>query len=130
MIRKTVFFATAFVLALGASTASAQEAVDGEIVVQESTEVTAADAAEADRAYVRDVLSRDEVRTAARIAGADLDAAIDGVSSLDGDRLDRATHQARLVDRALGGQAADQITLSATTIIIILLLILVIILAA
>lgn len=123
--RTTAFFATAFLLTLGAATASAQQADLGT-----ADRPSAASADEANRAYVRDVLSRDEVRTAARIAGADLDGAIDGISSLEGERLERATHQARLVDRALGERAADQITLSATTIIIILLLILVIILAA
>ena len=126
MVRKITMLTTAFLLGLGATSATAQEA----IVVEESTEVTAQSADEANRAYVKDVLSRDEVRTAARIAGADLDAALDGVSSLEGERLERATRQAQLVDSALGDAANDQITLSATTIIIILLLILVIILAA
>lgn len=83
--------------------------------------------AEHDRAYVREVLSRDEVRTAARIGNVDLDRAVDGVSSLDGDRLERATNQARLVDRALGAQ--DTITLSTTMIIIILLLVIIVIIA-
>lgn len=126
MVRKITVLATTFLLVLGATTATAQEG----IVVEESTRVSAESADEANRAYVKDVLSRDEVRTAARIAGADLDRAIDGVSSLEGDRLERATRQAQLVDSALGDAAADTITISATTVIIILLLILVIILAA
>lgn len=126
MVVKARAFATGFLLAMGATTTSAQEA----IVVEESTEVTAAQSDETNRAYVKGVLSREEARTAARIAGADLDAALDGVSSLEGDRLDRATQQAQLVDRALGDSAQDGITLSATTIILILLLVLIIIVAA
>lgn len=126
MVVKAWAFATGFLLAMGATATSAQEA----IVVEESTEVTAAQSDEANRAYVKGVLSREEARTAARIAGADLDAALDGVSSLEGDRLDRATQQALLVDRALGDSAQDGITLSATMIILILLLVLIIIVAA
>ncbi|MBW3554696.1 MAG: hypothetical protein KY466_14375 [Gemmatimonadetes bacterium] len=125
MYRTGCVLATAFLLTLGAATATAQEAA----VVEESTAV-APDNDETNRAYVKGVLSREEVRTAARIAGADLDAAVDGVGSLDGERLERATRQARLVDRALGDAAQDRITLSATTIIIILLLLVVIIIAA
>lgn len=123
MIRTMTMLATAFLLALGAGTAMAQEGVLAQETTVESAE-------EADRAYVKDVLSRDEVRTAARIAGADLDAALDGISSLEGDRLERATQQAQMVDSALGDAAQDRITLSATTIIIVLLLVLIIILAA
>ena len=126
MTRRIGMLATALLLGLGATTATAQEAN----VVEESTEDTAQSADEANRAYVKEVLSRDEVRTAARITGADLDGALDGVSSLEGERLERATRQAQLVDSALGDAANDQITLSATTIIIILLLVLIIILAA
>ncbi len=85
MIRKITMLATAFLLALGAGTAMAQEGIaPGETAVESADE--------ANRAYVKDVLSRDEVRTAARITGADLDGALDAVSSLDGDRLERATH--------------------------------------
>lgn len=126
MAHKVWMFAVGFLLATGVTTATAQEA----IVAEESTEVTAAGTDEASRDYVKGVLSREEVRTAARIAGADLDAALDGVSSLEGERLERATQQAQMVDSALGDSAQDRITLSATTIIIVLLLILVIILVA
>lgn len=124
MIRKITMLATAFLLALGAGTATAQDGIapNGETAVESADE--------ANRAYVKDVLSRDEVRTAARITGADLDGALDAVSSLEGDRLERATQQAQMVDSALGDAAQDRITLTATTIIIILLLILIIIVAA
>lgn len=123
MIRKITMLATALLLALGAGTAMAQEGIaPGETTVESADE--------ANRAYVKDVLSRDEVRTAARITGADLDGALDAVSSLEGDRLERATQQAQMVDSALGDAAQDRITLKATTIIIILLLVLIIVLAA
>lgn len=81
---------------------------------------------EAKRTYVRSVLDRSEVRTAARVAGADLDGALAGVDALEGKRLERATRQARLVDQKLDGT----ITLQVTTLIIILLVIILIIVAA
>lgn len=126
MIRKITMLAMASLLTIGATTAMAQEGV----LDAESTPAAEQSSDEANRAYVKGVLSRDEVRTAARITGADLDGALDGVSSLEGVQLERATHQAQLVDSALGDAAQDGITLSATMIIIILLLVLIIILAA
>lgn len=115
-------------LALGlattfASTATAQEAATASGPAYSATD------AQSQRAYVRGVLERDEVRKAARIAGADLDGALANVDRLDGPRLERAVRQARLVDRQLDGQR-DTIVISATTVIIILLLLIIIIVAS
>ena len=112
------------VVAGGATAGLAQEA---ELAMQEpQAEV---DPAAVNRSYVKGVLDRPEVRTAARVAGVDMDRALEGVDGLEGDRLDRATRQAQLLDRHLG-ESQDRISLSATTLIIVLLLVLIIILVA
>lgn len=112
------------VVAGGATAGLAQEA---ELLPEEpQAEI---DPAAANRAYVKGVLGRDEVRTAARVAGVDVDRALEGVDALEGARLDRATRQAQLLDRHMG-ESQDRISLTATTLIIILLLVLVIILVA
>lgn len=86
------------------------------------------DVDEANRAVVRGVLERDDVRSVARTAGIDLDEAAAGVMALEGDQLARAAQQARVIDQQLTAQ--DNITLTATTIIIILLLLIILIIAA
>lgn len=110
-------------VAVSAGTALAQEAAPA------APAEAAVDAEAADRAYVKSVLGREEVRMVASAAGADLDRALAGVDALEGERLERATRQAGLVDRHLG-EAQDRISLSATTIIIVLLLVLIIVLVA
>lgn len=111
---------TALLLAIGtAAAATAQEA---------SMPVEPDDAA--DRAYVRSVLDRDEVRTAARIADVDLEAAAAAVDGLEGERLDRAVDQARTLDRALGDAQDDRISIRVTTLIILLLILIIILIAA
>lgn len=125
MTHRIWLLTTIFLLAAG-SAAFGQEAAP----IAESAESVATTGDDADRAYVREVLSRDEVRTAASIGGADLDRALDNVSSLEGDRLERATQQARLVDQTLGSSAQDGISFSATTLIIILVLVVIVILIA
>ncbi len=110
-------------VAVSAGTALAQDAAPAA-----QTEA-AVDAEAADRAYVKSVLGREEVRTVASAAGADIDRALAGVDGLEGERLERATRQASLLDRHMG-EAQDRISLSATTIIIVLLLVLIIVLVA
>lgn len=107
-------------------------ATAGAGLAQESSEPAAAtvtDPEAADRAYVKSVLGREEVRAVARVAGADVDRALNAVDGLDGVQLERATRQASLLDQHMGNQA-DRIVISATTIIIVLLLILIIVLVA
>lgn len=110
-----------------AAGAMAQEASMPEVAAaQEEIDKDAAN-----RAYIQGVLGRDEVRSAARVAGVDVDRALAGVDGLEGERLERATQQAQLVDQHLGqGQAQDRIVLSVTTVIVILLLVLIIVLVA
>ena len=84
---------------------------------------------EADRAYVRSFLQRDDVRTAARIANADLDEALNRVDTMEGERLERATRQARALENHLEARQ-DGISLSVTSIIVILVLVLVIVIVA
>ena len=83
----------------------------------------------ADRAYVKGVLGRDEVRRAADIAGADLDGALARVDGLEGATLERATQQARLIDRALGDAREGSITITTTAIIIGLLVLIILLIA-
>lgn len=84
---------------------------------------------EADRATVRAVLDRDDVRAVARIAGADVDGALEAVEGLEGEPLARAAHQATTLERRLDAAAQDGISLSVTAIIIILIIVLIIIVA-
>lgn len=116
---------TAFLLvAATAGAGLAQEPAEPAAVAESAT-----DPAAADRAYVKSVLGREEVRAVARVAGADVDGALNAVDGLEGTQLERATRQASLLDRHLG-QPADRIVISATTVIIVLLLILIIVLVA
>ncbi|MDX1623647.1 MAG: hypothetical protein R3199_06670 [Gemmatimonadota bacterium] len=114
--------------ALGAAPALGQQAGESPAEARESaTRPIAPDAdAEEKRAYVRGVLEENRVAAAARSAGADIDGALAGIDALEGERLDRATRQAQLIDSRLD----ETITLSVTTIIIILLLIILIVVAA
>lgn len=108
--------------AIPASTALAQEAA--------APAAVAVDAEAADRAAVLAVLSREDVRRAARIADVDLDAAASAVGSLEGERLTRAADQARTLESRLGAQPDDVLNITTTTLIIVLLLIVIIIVVA
>jgi hypothetical protein len=81
---------------------------------------------ETDRAVILDLMSRDEIRNAARIVGIELEETVDGVLALEGENLRRAADQARRIHRDLD----DKVTLSISTIVILLLLLLVIVIAA
>ncbi|MBA3583821.1 MAG: hypothetical protein H0W36_04710 [Gemmatimonadetes bacterium] len=92
----------------------------------ETMQLAQAGTDEANRAYLREFLSRDRIQQLAGIAGLDMDEAVAGVTALDGQRLANAAEQARVIDQRI---AQDRITLSATTIIVILLLVVILIIA-
>jgi len=127
MIRmgRVLSIAMLLVSALGA-TAAAQEAPAP--AASEPVQLAQADADEANRAYLREFLGRDQIQQVARVAGVDLDEAMAGVTAMDSDRLSSAAQQARVIDQQITGQ--ERITLQATTIIIILLVLIIILIAA
>lgn len=86
-------------------------------------------AQDADRAAVREALTRPEVRDVAAKAGIDLERVTATANTLTGPELQRAAAAARHVNQALVG-GASTITLSTTTLIIILLVVILIIVAA
>jgi hypothetical protein len=83
---------------------------------------------EADREAIRTFLQNPAVRSVADKAGLSIDKADAAVSTLQGDELQRAAGQARMVNSQLAG--GDSITLNTTTIIIILLIVILIVVLA
>jgi len=83
---------------------------------------------DADRAAIRDMLARPEVRDLATEWGLDMTRLTAAVDMLSGADLERAAASARQVDQQLVG-GASTITLSTTTIIIILLVLILLIVA-
>jgi hypothetical protein len=83
---------------------------------------------DADRAVVREALSRDEVKNVAASLGVDLTRANAAVETMSGEDLTRAADAARQVNRQLVG-GASSVVISTTTIIIILLVIILLIVA-
>jgi hypothetical protein len=81
----------------------------------------------ADRAAIREALSRSEVRRVAASAGIDLERVTAGVDTLGGDALQRAAAAARDVNDSLVGGAT--LVISTTTIIIALLVVILILIA-
>ena len=84
---------------------------------------------DADRAIIREALSRPEVRAVAERTGIDIDRVAASVDSLDPSAMARAAASARDVNTALVG-GASTVTISTTTIIIVLLLIILIVVVA
>ena len=82
----------------------------------------------ANRAAVRDALTRPDVREAVASMGVDLGRMTAVVDTLSGADLERAASLARQIDKPLVG-GASTVVISTTTIIIALLLILIIVLA-
>ena len=82
----------------------------------------------ADRAAIRDVLERPEVRDVATRIGIDLDHVTASIGTLSGPDLVGTASAARQVNESLVG-GASSVTLSTTTIIIILLALILIIVA-
>jgi len=83
---------------------------------------------DADRAAIRQALSRPEVQTVAKQMGVDLGRANAAVSTLAGAELERTANAARQVNDALTG-GASTVVISTTTIIIVLLVIVLLIVA-
>lgn len=83
---------------------------------------------QADRAAIRSLLQRSEVRDIAAKAGISLDKAQSAVSTLSGTDLQQAAQQARQVQNDLAG-GASTVVISTTTIIIVLLLIILLVVA-
>jgi len=83
---------------------------------------------DADRAAIREALSRPEVRQAAEHFGLDLDRVNASIGTLSGNDLERAATAARQVNESLAG-GASTLVISTTTIIIILLVLILIIVA-
>ena len=88
----------------------------------------AAARAEADRATVRRVLARQEVKDVAAKLGVDLTRADSAVRLLDGAELAQAAQYASQIEQDLAG-GATTVVITATTIIIILIVIVIILLA-
>ena len=82
---------------------------------------------DADRAVIREVLGRSEVREVAARAGLDIVRAEATVAMLDGKDLQEAAEHARQVQKDLSG--GGSVTMSTTTIIIILLVVILVIVA-
>jgi len=83
---------------------------------------------DADRAAIRDMLTRQEVRDLVTELGLDMTRLTAAVDTLSGADLERAAASARQADQQLVG-GASTITLSTTTIIIILLVLILLIVA-
>lgn len=83
---------------------------------------------QSDRAAIRSLLQRNEVRQIAAKAGLSIEKAERAVSALDGDDLRQLADQARQAQDNLAGGATVVIT--TTTIILILLVIIILILVA
>jgi hypothetical protein len=83
---------------------------------------------DADRAAIRDMLARREVRDLVTELGLDMTRLTAAVDTLSGADLERAAASARQVDQQLVG-GASTVTLSTTTIIIILLVLILLIVA-
>lgn len=84
--------------------------------------------ADADRADIRRMLSRQQIREIAARAGIDVKRAETAVATLDGTDLRQIAEQARAVDNSLAG-GQSRITISTTAIIIGLLVLILIIVA-
>jgi hypothetical protein len=85
-------------------------------------------AQDANRAVLRDTLSRPEVRAIARQAGLDLDLVTAAIGTMSPDDLAAAAAHAQQVNETLVG-GASTITISTTTIIIVLLVLILILVA-
>jgi hypothetical protein len=82
----------------------------------------------ADRAEIREALSRDQVKNVAATLGVDLTRAVSAVDTMSGADLTRAADAARQVNQQLVG-GASSLVISTTTIIIILLVVILLIVA-
>ncbi|MDX1546209.1 MAG: hypothetical protein R3247_04440 [Rhodothermales bacterium] len=118
-----------FILALAAGPALAQQA---QMLTDEALHEAVVDGAaaeEAQRALIRSLLQRDDVRALAAEHGLDVVRAENAVGTLSGPELARLAPYAAQAHTSLAG-AQDRIVISATTLIIVLLLIILILILA
>jgi branched-subunit amino acid ABC-type transport system permease component len=127
IVRKTL--AVFLSLWLIAPSAGAQQTHVADRAALDQAVAAAAARAEADRAAIRRVLARQEVKDVAARLGVDLTRADSAVRLLDGAELTQAAEYASQIEQDLAG-GATTVVITATTIIIILLIIIVIILLA
>jgi hypothetical protein len=133
LLTRLIAPAIAFV-ALGSSFAAAGQAPQAQqhIVAPSELSSTVAEhvaAKEADRAAIREALSRPEVQSVISQMGVTEERVNNTVDTMDGADLAKAGDTARKVNEQLVG-GASTVVISTTTIILILLLIIIIILVA
>jgi hypothetical protein len=128
VVRKTVALFLSLWLVAPAS-AGAQQAHVADRAALERAVADAVARADADRAAIRRVLQRQEIKDVARGAGLDLTRAEAAVGLLSGEQLTQAAGYANQIEQDLSG-GATTIVLTATTIIIILLIVILIVLIA
>ncbi len=93
-----------------------QQAVDGKVASQD-----------ADRAALRELLNRQDVRSAAEGAGLDVNRALDAVNTLSGDELSTLGQQAQTLNEQLAG--GDRVVITTTVLTLVLVLVLILLLA-
>jgi branched-subunit amino acid ABC-type transport system permease component len=127
IVRKTL--AVFLSLWLIAPSAGAQQTHVADRAALDQAVAAAAARAEADRAAIRRVLARQEVKDVAARLGVDMTRADSAVRLLDGAELTQAAEYASQIEQDLAG-GATTVVITATTIIIILLIIIIIVLLA
>ncbi|MGH9312935.1 MAG: PA2779 family protein [Vicinamibacterales bacterium] len=127
IVRKTL--AVFLSLWLVAPSAGAQQAHVADRAALDQAVAAATARADADRAAIRRVLARQEVKDVAAKLGVDMARAEPAVRLLNGTELAQAAEYASQIEQDLAG-GATTIVITATTIIIILLIIIVIVLLA
>jgi hypothetical protein len=112
-----------------APSAGAQQTHVADRAALDEAVAAAAARADADRAQVRRVLARQEVKDVAARLGVDLTRADSAIRLLDGAELAQAAQYAAQIEEDLAG-GATTVVITTTTIIIILLIVIIIILLA
>jgi hypothetical protein len=120
-----VFLSVSFVLP---PAARAQQATVADQAMLDQAVAAHSRQADADRADIRRMLSRQQIREIASRAGIDVKRAETAVATLDGTDLRQIAEQARAVDNSLAG-GQSRVTISTTAIIIGLLVLILIIVA-
>lgn len=122
------FLAVCLAVLVMAPAAGAQDHVIGKSALDKAVQQRVSQE-QADRAAIRSLLQRSEVREIAAKAGLSLDKAQAAVSTLEGQELYQAAQQASQIQNDLAG-GASTIVISTTTIIIVLLLVILIVAVA
>jgi hypothetical protein len=127
MLRSRILVPAILTLALSAPLAAQDRHAVPPASIAEAVAAQVA-AQDADRAVLRDTLSRPEVLAIAQGVGLDLDRARTAIDTRSPERLPEAAASARQLNEALVG-GASTITISTTTIIIVLLVVILILVA-